>query len=458
MLPVQIPLFDFTPDLRVLGFTLLIALLTGLLFGLAPVLQAWRTDVNSGLRESVRTGAGRHTGRLRQSLVVGEVAITAILVVAAALLMQSLFGLQRVEPGFEPRNLLTMQMSVVGPRYEDPRIAADLYRRAAERLVAVPGIDAAATATSLPLERGPDFAFVVEDRAVEGVAQWRAITPAYFTTLRIRLLRGRLFADTDAAASSPVVIVNEALARKYWPGRDPIGERITIGRHQKVGDPSRQIVGVVSDVKEASLDAGSPEILYLPTAQVPPRVAVMINALLPVNWIIRTRGNPLASTEQVKAELRNLEPDLPVSNVRTMDQVVGQSLVIQSASAWLLGIFAVLAVVLAVTGVYGVMSYSVAIRTQELAVRLALGAGTGDIARAVLQQALKVAGLGLAIGLAGAALLTQGMRGLLFGVAATNPLAYVTTAVVMTLVCLLSGWIPARRAMQVDPNQALRST
>lgn len=456
MLPVPLPMFDFNPDLRVLVFTMSISVLTGIVFGLAPVLQAWRADMNSALKESVRTGEARHTGLLRQTLVVGEVAITAVLVVAASLLLQSLFGLQRVAPGFDPHNVLTMQMSVTGPRYENPQVAADFYRRAGERLVAIPGIESAATVTSLPLERGPDFAFIVEDRGIEALGQWRAVTPSYFETLRIRLLRGRTFADTDTSNAGPVVIVNEALARKYWPGKDATGERITIGRNQNVGDPSRQIVGVVADVKESALDAASPEIVYVPAAQVPARVAGIINALLPVNWVIRTHNSPLAAAERVRAELRAIEPDLPVSNVRSMEQVMGQSLMIQGASAWLLSIFAGLAVVLAVTGVYGVMSYSVAIRTRELAVRAALGANSRDIAASVLRQAGKVAVVGLSLGLCGAVVLTQGMRGVLYGIAATNPLTYLATAVAITLVCLISSWLPARRAMQVDPNEALR--
>jgi predicted permease len=434
-----------------------IALLTGVLFGLAPVIHAWRTDMNSALKESVRTGETRHAGLLRQALVAGEIAITAVLVVGAGLLLQSLLALQRVAPGFDPTNILTMQMSVAGPRYEDPQAAAEFYRRATERLAAIPGIESAATVTSLPLERGPDFAFVVEDRGTDAFGQWRAITPDYFRTLRIGLLRGRSFSHSDTAASSAVVIVNEALARRYWPGKDPVGERITIGRNQRVGDRPRQIVGVVADVKETSLDAGSPGILYVPSAQVPAAVATMVNSLLPVNWIVRTRANPLASGEQVKAELRALEPDLPVSNPRSMEQVLGQSLVIQSASAWLLGVFAALAIVLAVTGVYAVMSYSVAIRTQEMAVRLALGAGRREIASAVLRPGARIAGVGLAIGLAGAAVLTRGMRTVLFGVSTVDPLAYLATAVTVVLVCLVSSWIPARRAMQTDPNQALRT-
>jgi len=457
VMPVKLPIFDFTPDLRVLGFTIAIALATGLLFGLAPAVQAWHTDVNGALKESGRAGETRKRGLVRRSLVGVEMALAVVLVVGAALLMETLFHLRGLDPGFNPANVVTMQMSVTGPRYEDPVQLDNFYRRAVQRIETLPGVESAATATSLPLERGPDMLYAVEGQNAEGDAQWRAVSTNYFRTLKLRLLRGRLFADTDAAHSTPVVIINESFARRHWPGREAVGERITIGKNQGVGDPPRIIVGVVSDVKESGLDTAPPLVTYVPTSQVPPAVGKMINSLIPAHWLIRTSVDPMTVVQSVRNELKQVDAEQPVSNIRTMDEVLSQSLVLRSLSAGLLGVFAGLALLLAAIGVYGVMSYSVAQRTHEIGIRMALGASRQTVIGMVLRQAAVVAMFGVGFGLLAAFALSKVMATLVYGVSATNPMTFVGVALALTSVALISSYLPARRAMQVDPVIALRT-
>jgi putative ABC transport system permease protein len=457
LMPVKLPIFDFTPDLRVLGFTVAVALATGLLFGLAPAIQAWHTDVNGALKESGRAGETRKRGLVRRSLVGVEMALAVVLVVGAALLMETLFHLRGLDPGFDPSNVVTMQMSVTGPRYEDPVQLDNFYRRAVQRIETLPGVESAATVTSLPLERGPDMGYAVEGQSDEGGAQWRAVSTGYFRTLRLRLLRGRVFADSDTSQSTPVVIINESFARRHWPGREAVGERLTIGKNQNVGDPPRLIVGVVSDVKESGLDTAPPLVTYVPTSQVPRTVGKMINALIPAHWVIRARVDPMTVVNAIRNELKQVDPEQPVSNIRTMDEVLSQSLVLRSLSAGLLGVFAGLALLLAAIGVYGVMSYSVAQRTHEIGIRMALGASRNTVIGMVLRQAGVVALFGVGFGLLAAGALTKVMTSLVYGVSATNPFTFIGVALALTAVALISSYLPARRAMKVDPVIALRT-
>jgi len=350
-----------------------------------------------------------------------------------------------------------MQMSINGPTYQDPVQLDNFYRLAVQRIEAIPGVEAAATVTSLPLELGPDLGYKVVGQEGEYGAQWRAITPDYFNALRIRLIRGRAFAIADTSQATPVVIVNESFAKRHWPGRDAVGERIVIGANQNVGDPPRLIVGVVADVKEGGLDSNPPLITYLPTAQVPPTAARMINALIPAHWVIRTKGDPLTVVQAVKKELRAVDPLQAVSKIRTMDQVLSESLSIRSISAGLLGVFAALALLLASIGVYGVMSYSIAQRTHEIGIRMALGASNGSVVGMILRQAGLIALAGVGCGLLAAGAMSQALTKLVYGISATSPSTFAGVAAVLFAVALFASYLPARRALRVDPVTALHA-
>jgi predicted permease len=454
--PIQVPIFDFSPDLRVFAFTLVAAIGTALLFGLAPVIAAWRIDLNDVLKESSRGSThSRQGGRVRRALVCGEMALAVVLVIAAGLLIQSLLLLRAEHAGFDPKNVLTLQMSIGGPRYEEPQQLDNYYRRALARVQSIPGVESAATVTSLPLERGPDFGISLEGREDAGGAQWRAITPDYFRVFRIPLVLGRFPAETDTAGSASVLVVNEAFVNRFLPKRNPIGVNVTVGSAPHKDGP-RQIVGVVADVRETGLDSAPPAVMYLPAAQVPRAHATIINRLMPVNWVVRTHGEPLRMAENVRRELLSVDPLQPVSNIRSMEQVLSASLTVRDLSTWLLGIFAVIALSLAAIGVYGVMSYSVAQRSHEMGIRMALGARRGTVLAMVLRDAGVLSMIGALAGIAAAAALTRGLTTLLYGVAPTNVLIYSIAAVVLCIVALSASWVPAWRATRVDPMAALR--
>lgn len=459
--PMKIPLFVFGLDTHVLGFTLGVSLLTGLLFGLAPALQMTRTDLNTSLKEGgTRTTATAGRGRLRNILVVCEVALALVLVTGASLLVESLLRVRAARSGFDPTNVLTMQMSLSGPRFEKPAQVDTFFRQALRRIEALPGVESAATVTSLPLELGPDFPFEIEGITQPGDtpgAQWRAVTPHYFSTLRIPLLAGRAFAETDSAESAPVILISEGLAKRYWKGGNPVGDRMMLARIQgaEFKDPTRQIIGVVANVREGGLDKEPPPVLYVPVSQVPETIHGKLRSLLPANWVIRTKVPPLNMEQTIRREFLSVDPLQPVSNVRTMDRVIGQSLTVRSFGTLLLGMFAGLALVLASVGIYGVMSYSVSQRTHEIGVRMALGADRMRMLGLVLRQALTLSLVGIAIGLAGAAALMRLLGSLLYGVEATNPITFAGVALVLVAVSVVSAIVPAHRATRIDPIQAL---
>ncbi len=460
--PAKIPMVVIGMDVRVLGFTLAVALLTGVLFGLAPALNASRPDLNETLKEGTsRSTVGLGRRRLRGLLVVGEIALALVLVVGAALLIESFVRLRNVHPGFDPRNVVTMQMSLTGPKYADTARVDGFYRQVLQRVETLPGVEAAATVTNLPFEQGPDMPFNIEGRADTDDnpgAQWRAITPDYFRVMKIPLLRGRYFTLGDTGQSAPVIIINQALARRFWGDKDPIGQRITVGRvmGKELAESPRQIVGVVGDVKEFSLDKPAPLAMFVPASQVLPSVNALLNRLLPTTWVVRTAGEPLSVANSVKREILAVDRQQPVANIRTMEQVFSESIARQSFNMLLLGVFAGLALLLAAVGIYGVMAYSVSQRTHEIGIRIALGAGRGEVARMVVGQGMVLALSGVLIGLAAAFGLTRLLASLLFGVRPTEPSTFVGVSVLLAAVALVASYIPARRAMKVDPMVALR--
>src|SRR5882724_733406 len=451
-------------DVRMLAFTAGVSMLTGVLFGLFPALHLSRSDVSATLKESgSRSTTGRHH-YARSALVVSEMGLALVLLVGAALLIRTFVSLHAVRGGFEPHNLITLQTSLAGEKYASTAQVELLSRRMVERLEGLPGVEAASSSISIPIEGGPDLPFTIEgrppsgDSPYHGDVSWREADADYFKALKTPLLRGRVFTLQDSAKAPAVVIINETMAKKYWPKRDPIGQRITIGKGlgPQFDDPTRQIVGIVGDVRENGLDNPAPEVLYVPLGQVPEGLTQLANGVLPRSWLIRTSVDPLTLVQAFKKEFLAMDNQLAIAKVRTMEQVIVEATARQSFNMLLFTIFACVALLLASIGIYGVMSYAVEQRTHEIGIRMALGARTGDMMRLVVGNGMKLVAIGLVAGLAGAFWLTRYMSAMLYGVKPSDPLTYVEVASVLLAVAFLATYIPARRAAQVDPVIALR--
>ncbi|MCP5116288.1 MAG: ABC transporter permease [bacterium] len=460
--PTEVPLVNIGMDNQVLAFTLAVSLLTGVVFGLAPALQVTKPNLSGTLKEGSRgSTVGRRRRYLRGALVVGEIALALVLMIGAGLLTETFVGLRSVDPGFDPHNVLTMQMSLAGSRYANTAGVDGFYRQVLRRLESLPGVLAAATVTNLPMEKGSDVRCTIEGRPDTGGyvgGQWRHITSNYFDVMKIPLRRGRSFTERDTGNSPPVLIVNQAFVRRYFPEEEPLGQRVTIGRNMgpQFADQTRQIVGVVGDVREFGLDRNAPPAMFLPASQVPSGITAFIARVMPTTWVVRTAGEPLSMRELVQREIRAVDSQQPVSSIRKLEQVVGASIASQNFNMLLLGVFAGIAVLLAAVGIYGVMAYTVTERTQEFGIRMALGAARGDVARMVLKQGMSLAAAGVLLGLAGAFGLTRLLSSLLFGVTPTDPITYATVAALLTLIALVAIYVPARRATRVDPIVALR--
>jgi predicted permease len=357
-----------------------------------------------------------------------------------------------------------LQTSLNGDKYASTARVEILARHVMERLEGLPGVEAATSSISIPLELGPDLPFTIEGRPpvdkspYHGDVQYRYATPHYFTVLKVPLLRGRFFTLQDTGKAPGVVIVNDVMAKKYWPKQDPVGQRITIGKGlgPDFDDPTRQIVGVVGNVREAGLGADPPEVLYVPFGQLPDGFTRLVNNVLATNWLIRTTGDPLTLVAAVRQEFLAVDNALPVARVRTLGQVIGDATARQNFQMLLLVVFSSIALLLAAIGIYGVMSYSVQQRSHEIGIRLSLGAGTGDVLRLIVGQGLRLVAIGVAVGLAAAFGLTRLLAGLLYGIKPSDPVTYVTVAALLSAVAFLATYIPARRATKVDPVIALR--
>jgi putative ABC transport system permease protein len=451
--PVTFPSFvHLTLDARVLGFSLLISVSTGALFGLAPALQAARPALNETLKAGGRNasgGLGRN--RLLGSLVVSEIALALALLIGAGLMLRSLQRLQAVDPGFNSERLLTMWVSLPLQRYRRDQLAA-FSQQLRERLQALPGAQSVALASDLPLS-GSTSAGPIElegQPATSGSGEIRMyrhrVSPGFFSTLGIPLVKGRDFTAGDHAQAPGVVVISEAMARRYWPNESPIGKRL---RETGPEDQWLSIIGVVGEVKYRGLPQNpnaDPDV-YFPMLQAPVR---------DLNLAVRAGVDPDSLVAAVRGVLKNLDPDLPAYGVTTMAQEVANHTAQSRFSAWLLGVFGALALILAGVGIYSVMAYAVEQRAREIGVRVALGASAGAVLKMVIGQGMKLALLGVALGLGAALALTQLMKRLLFGVAAADPLTYGSIALLLTLVALFACWIPARRATKVDPIIALR--
>ena len=448
---------DVGIDGRVLVFTLLLSVFSGILFGLAPALRVSRLDLNSTLKDASRGSAGTsavwgHGNNLRRLLVVSELSLSVVLLIGAGLLIRSFARLQNVSPGFNPSGVLTFDLTMTGRRYNDKQSVLNTYRQLWEGLERSPGAIAAGGVTSLPLSE----AFAWTPITVEGRvplpgekflnADERLVAGHYFEAMEIPLRRGRLFNDQDDMTKPTAVIVDEYMADQLWPGQDPIGKRIHIVELPSK-DPWQTVVGVVGRVKQDSLDSNPRIAFYLAHTQFPARAMTVA---------FRSRTDSAAMLSATKSELRALDPDLPMYHVRTMEQQVNESLAQRRFSMLLLGFFAGIALVLATIGIYGVMAYLVNQGTRELGIRIALGASQGNILSLVVRQGMILAVSGVTIGLAAAFLLTRLLRSLLFGVQASDPITFAGISLLLGMITLLACYIPAQRAARIDPLVSLR--
>ncbi len=467
--PVDIPRIGehgaaVTLDWRVLAFTLLVAVFTGVLFGLIPAVSGSRTDLSSTFKESgSRSGSGFRQNKARSILVVTELALALVLLVGSALLIRTFLTLRSVKPGFDAHNVLTMEMSLSGTRFEKTAGVAQAVREVERRVDALPGVEAIASTCCLPVTGGIDLPFTIEgvpptDGPYNGDVQWRNVSPQYFQVFRIPLVRGRTFDERDQASSDHVAVINEAMSKKFWPKDTAIGARITIGHGlgPEFEEAAREVVGVVGDTRDDGLDSDPEPLIFVPEAQVLDGATALESRVLPMNWIIRTKVAPFSLSTDLQRELRLATGGLPVAHIRTMDQVVGESTARSDFNTMLLSIFAGLALLLAAIGIYGLMTYSVQQRTQEIGIRMALGASPGSVRKMVVFQGMRLAAIGVAIGVAAALGLTRFMASLIYGVKTWDPAVFVTIAALLSAVSWIATYIPARRASRVDPMVSLR--
>jgi putative ABC transport system permease protein len=440
-------------DMHVFVFTAAVALITGIVAGIAPALRISRIDIHSTLKEAGRSGGGSSSGGLRSTLVVAEVSLAIVLLLAAGLLIRSFNALQQVDPGFRVRGVLTAQILLTQSRYPKPDSRAALFRDLVAKIAALPGVRSADASSSLPMVGGNVSSFVIERRAAptsgsQNFALWRTATSGYFQTLGIPIRRGRAFSEQDTAASERVAVINERMAGMYFANEDPIGKRIKWSKDTASAAPWMTIVGVCGEVRSYQLGAQPSPEMFAPFAQQPQPFATLA---------IRTwAADPTPIAAAVRAVLREVDRDQPITNVRSMQSIVNESLTEAKYMSGLTALFACIAMLLAVMGIYGVISYSVARRTHELGIRMVLGAGARDVIRLVLRQAMIVVGIGLAIGIAGAMAVSRFLRSWLYGVSERDPLTFIAVPVALAVVALLASYVPARRATRVDPVAALR--
>jgi putative ABC transport system permease protein len=453
-----------TLDLHILLFTLGISILTGILFGLAPAISASRPNLAAVLNEnSSRSGLGFRNGKLRSALVICEMALTLVLVISAALLIRTFFKLQAVDPGFTTKNVLTMAMSVGGDRFQKTAPVAQMIRDGSDRLMAVPGVADVAVTNCLPMSSSFGMTFDVVGRPhtnapFTGGAGFYSTSGSFFETFKIPLLRGRAFTRQDDGSAPGVAIINEAMARQYWPKGDPLTDRIQIGvgAGPAFAEPPRQIIGIVGDTHDGGPNRDPAPIMYIPLAQMPDLETALNSRVAPLWWVVRSRVDPSTLRAPITAALREASGGLPVAHIRTMQEIESLNIANQRFNMMLFIIFGSAGLLMAVVGVYGVMSYSVQQRTQELGVRMALGAQTWNLRNMVIGQGMMLSCLGVVLGIGGAFAVTRLLSSLLFGVKTWDPVAFLAAPLILCIVALIAVWIPARRATRVDPMTALR--
>jgi predicted permease len=452
-------------DWRVLGFALVVSIATGILFGLIPALHGSRTTLSDTLKESSsRSGTGFRHNKSRSVLVVAEMALALVLLVGSALLIRTSVALAAVDPGYDATNVLTMRMSLSGSRFLTSDGVEQMIRDGRQRLEALPGVEQASATCCVPLEGGYGLPFNIVGRPpgkepYHGGGYWATVSPGYFEVFKIPVKRGRTFNDRDAAGATPVVIINETMAKQFWKNGNPLDDRLVIGRgimREFAGEPDRQIIGIVGDSRDGGLNDQPEAKMFIPQAQVPDAVNALNVRLSPMAWVVRTRVPPLSVSAAVQEQLRQAS-GLPLSDVRTMSEVVSRSTSRQRFNMLLMTIFGGSALLLAAIGIYGLMAYSVQQRTQEIGIRLALGALASDVRRMVVCQGMRLALVGVVIGVAAAFALARVIAGFLYGVQARDPGVFVGIPILLSLVALLAVWFPARRASHVAPVIALRT-
>ena len=451
-------------DWRVLLFTLGVSLLTGILFGLAPAFSASRPDLNTTLKESSnRSGTGFRSGIVRSLLVISEVSLALVLLIGAALLIRTYIAIRHVKPGFDTHHVLAGDMSITGDRYMKSAGVAQLVRDGRDRLSTIPGVEAAASTCCLPLEGGFGLPFAILGRPTNpdgnsGGAGWMSASPGYFSVFGIPILHGRDFTNQDDGGAAGVVIINQTLAKKYWPKGDEVGQQIVIGKGvgPQFAEGPRQIIGVVGDIHDGGLNRDPRPLMIVPQAQVTDGMTALNAGIGPLVWAVRTHGDPHQVATQMQEQLRQASAGFPLARVRTMDEVVIQSTAREDFNMLLLTIFGASALVLAAIGIYGLMAYSVQQRTQEMGIRMALGADRGRIRNLVVWHGMRLTLAGVLIGLGAAFGLTRLIASFLFGVKAYDPTVFVAVPLILTGVALVAVWMPATRASHLDPMEALR--
>jgi len=454
-------------DWRVVAFTIGVSLLTGIIFGLIPALQSSKTDLTTTLKESAgRSGTGFRQNKVRSVLVVIEVALALVLLIGSALLIRTAVALGRVDPGFDTHNVLTLKMSLKGAQFEKAEAVEQVVRNGVEKLRSIPGVLNASATCCVPLQGGYGLPFLIVGRPLAADSQgpfhggggWMTVSPGYFEVFKIPVKRGRLFNERDTSTSTPVVVINEAMARQYWPKADPLSDRLVIGKgvmREFAAEGERQIVGVVADIKSNGLDSEPQPQMWIPQAQVPDAANALNVSLTPISWIVRTQVPPQSLSSTIQDQLRQVT-GLPVSDVRSMDEIAALSVSRQKFNMWVMTVFGGCALLLAAIGIYGLMAYSVEQRTQEIGIRLALGAQASQVRKMVVTQGMMLALVGVVIGVAAAFGLARLITTFLFGVTARDPLVFAGVPALLTAVALLAVWLPARRASKVDPLIALR--
>ncbi|HLM98217.1 MAG TPA: FtsX-like permease family protein [Bryobacteraceae bacterium] len=450
-----------TVDWRVAFFTVLASLVTGIICGLMPALQASRGDLNTPLKESGRSGTGLRQNRARSVLVVCETALALILLIGSALLIRSFIALRAVNRGFETHNVLTLRMSLAGTHFDNTRAVGQLVREATRRMDTLPGVIASGATSAVPLEIGSGLPFDIVGRSLaQGPVRvgWTSVSPGYFDVFRVAIRRGRGFTDRDSHAAPGVAIINQTMARMFWPGRDPIGDRIIIGKGYGPGfdEPAREIVGISADIHDEELSSAPRPMTYVPMAQVADGIAGLFSRVMPIAWVVRTRVAPQSLRSAIETELRRASGGLPVAGVESMDEVTARSTARSDFNTLMMNIFGGAALLLAAIGMYGLMAYSVEQRTPEMGIRQALGADSSSVRNMVVFEGMRLALIGIFIGSAGAFILARLMTGFLFGVTPWDPMVSATVPALVSVVALLAVWLPARRAARIDPAAALR--
>jgi putative ABC transport system permease protein len=450
--PDYIPrLKEISLDRQVLGFTFAISILTGILFGLAPALHATKPDISRSLKDGGISSTGIRGNRLRSMLVVAEVALSLVLLIGAGLLINSLLRLQMVDPGFRPENVLAVRVGLTPKYSENPQKIA-FFKQLIERIEALPGAESVGAINDLPLSGNQSITRIViegqpaVEEGKEPVVDWRQISPNYFKTMGIPLIIGRDFTSQDDRSVPPVAIINQSLAQKHWPDQNPIGKRFKFASTAP-NNPWITVIGLVGDIRHLGLNESEGPALYISYLR-SPRSGMFIT--------VRSNLDRANLTAAIQKEIWAMDIDQPIASIKTMDQFLSKSTSEPRFYSVLLGIFAVLALVIAAVGIYGVMSYTVAQRTHEIGIRMALGAQPGDVLRLILGKSLALVIIGVIIGVAAASVITRILAGFLFGITPTDPITFATISLILSFVALIASYLPARRATKVDPIVALR--